>query len=400
MTQDIEHFKTGSEDLSVKTLQNRLEALSNLYNNIAKKASRRKTALENATKFFAFKAECDRIKFWLSERQKDLLAIKNPEENGLKIDEICKSIAKYEPNIQELRKVGQELIPTIPSSKDQIAQALNEVEKLWANMDNLRKVYEKKITNSVQIEKFKKSVDDTNDWIMEKLDYIDQLDSMFKTNPLDNMIRRHKTLEREMVPVAQRVEDVKLSMKTLAFSDEAKSVTPKVEKMLQLHLELAQKFDEKGSQLLAKINEKKFSKLSKEYCDWLTSRRGQLEQLENKDLARADVIKTLVEEIDEEFTTKEDGYKEALDIGKMLSQRGCDDNIEKMLHQMGEGRKDLNLLVKNQQQFVELVADFRRYNQESDAIERHISSCRRMLPELSHQRLSEEELDDVIKVCC
>ena len=45
---------------------------------------------------------------------------------------------------------------------------------------------------------------------MEKLETIDALDSMLKTNPLDNMVRRHRALEREMVPIAQRVEDVKL----------------------------------------------------------------------------------------------------------------------------------------------------------------------------------------------
>ena len=399
VVQDVEHFKTGSEDLSPNTLKNRYEALVSLYNNISKKAGRRRTALDNAMKFFAFKAECDRIKFWLSERQKDLLAIKNPEENGLKIDEICKSIAKYEPNIQGLRKTGQELIPTIPSSKDQIIQALNEVEKLWANMDNLRKVYEKKITNSVQIEMFKKSVEETNDWIMEKLHYIDALDSMFKTNPLDNMIRRHKALEREMMPIAQRVNDVKLSYKTVSFTDEGKSVAPKIEKMVQLHQELTQKFDDKGSQLLAKINEKKFSKLSKEYCDWLSSRRSQLEQssVTGKDVSKADVMKALVEEIDEEFTTKEDDYKEALEIGKKLLERGENPNVDKLLSQMKQGRTELNNLLKEQQQIVELVSDFRRFNQEADAIERHISSCHRMLPELT-QRLNDEELDDMIKV--
>ena len=64
---------------------------------------------------------------------------------------------------------------------------------------------------------------------------------------------------------------------------------------------------------------------------------------------------------------------------------------------MKQGRSDLNNLLKEQQQFVELVSEFRKFNQEADSIDRHISSCRRMLPELS-QRLNDEELDDMIKV--
>ena len=52
---------------------------------------------------------------------------------------------------------------------------------------------------------------------MEKLETIDALDSMFKTNPLDNMVRRHKALEREMVPIAQKVEDLRLGYKNCAL---------------------------------------------------------------------------------------------------------------------------------------------------------------------------------------
>ena len=136
----------------------------------------------------------------------------------MKIDEICKSIARYEPNIVGLRNHGQELIPTIPSAKEQILGALSEVEKQWTNLDNLRRSSEKQITNSVQVEKFKKTCDDTTDWVAEKLETIDALDSMFKTNPLDNVLRRHKALEREMIPIAQKVEDIKLGYKNVVSS--------------------------------------------------------------------------------------------------------------------------------------------------------------------------------------
>ena len=90
-------------------------------------------------------------------------------------------------------------------------------------------------------------------------------------------------------------------------------------------------------------------------------------------------------------------YKEALEIGKKLLERDENPNVDKLLNQMKQGRTELNNLLKEQQQIVELVSDFRRFNQEADAIERHISSCHRMLPELT-QRLNDEELDDMIKV--
>ena len=398
VTRDVEHFKTGSDDLTPKALEQRSLALFQLYESISRRASRRKTALENAIKFFAFKSECDRVKFWMNERQKALLAIKNVQDSSLKIDEICKSISRYESNIADLRKHGQELIPTIPSNKEQILQALSDVEKQWANLDSLRRTSEKQITNSVQVEKFKKTCDDTTDWIMEKLDYIDALDSMFKTNPLDNMIRRHKALEREMVPIAQRVEDVKISYKNVAsaHSNEAKAVVPKVETLADLHQQLEQKFAEKGSQLLSKIHEKKFSKLAKEYLEWLSSRRSQIEQTQGRDVSKADVIKSLIEEISEEMNAKEDDFHEAAEIAHTLLKREPNPAVEKTMAQITEGREGLKSMIADQERFVDQVAKFKKFNHEADAIESHISSCRRLLPEFT-TRTTEEELDDSVK---
>ncbi len=185
------------------------------------------------------------------------------------MDEICKSIAKYEGTVNDLRRQAEELCTIIPSQKDQvktspflcqrkalnyyyiryfcvhvnlqsdlylfsqIMAALLEVEKLWASLDTTRKTSERKISTKLQLEKFKKTCNDTIDWIKEKLEYVDSLDSMFTINALDNMIRRHKALEREMVPINEKVEDVKGAYKTVVrlFPDEVKTVTPKVEQV-------------------------------------------------------------------------------------------------------------------------------------------------------------------------
>ena len=73
---------------------------------------------------------------------------------------------------------------------------------------------------------------------------------------------------------------------------------PKVEKLSDLHQQLEAKFAEKGSLLLTKVNEKKFSKLAKEYLEWLASRKSQLGSSgRQQDISKADVIKSLLDEI-------------------------------------------------------------------------------------------------------
>jgi hypothetical protein len=44
---------------------------------------------------------------------------------SLKVDEICKSIAKYEGTVVDLRRQAEELISLIPSQKDQVSMSLS-----------------------------------------------------------------------------------------------------------------------------------------------------------------------------------------------------------------------------------------------------------------------------------
>jgi hypothetical protein len=80
VVKDVEHFES-SEDVSPKALQIRVDAFDLAYKNIEKKAAKREANLLNAIRFFNFKSQCDRCKFWLSERQRDLLSIKSTNEN-------------------------------------------------------------------------------------------------------------------------------------------------------------------------------------------------------------------------------------------------------------------------------------------------------------------------------
>jgi hypothetical protein len=49
--------------------------------------------------------------------------------------------------------------------------------------------------------------------------------------------------------------------------------------MVSLHDELSKKLDEKGAKILMLTNEKNFAKMSKDFVDWMNSRRAQMDQV-------------------------------------------------------------------------------------------------------------------------
>ena len=52
--------------------------------------------------------------------------------------------------------------------------------------------------------------------------------------------------------------------------------------MVSLHNELTKKLEEKGTKILMLTNEKNFAKMTKDFVDWLASRKAQMDQV-NKD---------------------------------------------------------------------------------------------------------------------
>ena len=80
VVKNVDHFDSA-DDVSVTALQTRVDAFDAAFKNVEKKSAKRETNLLNAIKFFNFKSQCDRCKFWLSERQRDLLSNKSTNEN-------------------------------------------------------------------------------------------------------------------------------------------------------------------------------------------------------------------------------------------------------------------------------------------------------------------------------
>ncbi len=397
VTKEVEHFKTGEEDLSPASLKNRLDTLQELYNAIMKMAEEKQNHLEYSMKLFAFKAQCERVKYWLGERQRDLMSIKNTQESSLKVDEICKSISGYEGNVLKLRDEAKRLSEEIPSRRSHVHQALQEVEKLWSNLDSIRQTSERKIINSVQLEKFKKTCADTIDWIQEKLLYIDSLDSMFTVNALDNMIRRHKALKREMLPIKERIGEVRTAYSNVkrTFNEEAASVAPNVDKMITLYNELVDKLEHKEEELVRLGHQKKFEKMSKEYLEWANAKIRQVERHPVQDMAFAEESKVLIEELEAELERKDDDCQEILAIGQALESVDVqDDQIGKSLNEVELATQNLRARLQDQKDYVGRIEEYKLFSKESRAIESHMSACKRLLFNFDS---CQEDLDDMTK---
>ena len=216
---------------------------------------------------------------------------------------------------------------------------------------------------------------------------------MFTVNALDNMTRRHKALKREMIPIKERIDEVRTAYANVkrTFNEEADNVAPNVDKMITLYNTLVDKLEHKEQELVSLGHQKKFEKMSKEYVEWANGKIKQLERNPVQDLAFAEESKVLIEELEAEIDRKSDDCQEILAIGKELS----DDQIDKELEEVVIVTETLKTNLESQKDYINRIDQYKEFSKESRAIESHISSCKRLL--FNFEKMSEEELDDMNK---
>ena len=83
-------------------------------------------------------------------------------------------------------------------------------------------------------------------------------------------------------------------------------------------------------------------------------------------------------------------------IAEALTKTGPNPGVEKMMKSLEDGFRELVNTLEDQRVFVEQVDSYKTFTQEADAIDSHLSSCRRLLPQFD-QHLNPEELDVMSK---
>lgn len=106
--------------------------------------------------------------------------------------------------------------------------------------------------------------------------------------------------------------------------------------------------------------------------------------------------RVLIEEVSEELPRKEDDFREMAAIAEALTKTGPNPGVEKMMKSLEDGFRELVNTLEDQRVFVEQVDSYKTFTQEADAIDSHLSSCRRLLPQFD-QHLNPEELDVMSK---
>ncbi|XP_064138843.1 spectrin alpha chain, erythrocytic 1 [Loxodonta africana] len=208
-------------DGNEETVKEKLEKLEEHWENLFEKTIDKGQKLNEASRQQRFNTGIRAFEFWLSEAD-TLLAMKDQARdlatagNLLKKHQLLETdMLAQEEVLKELNELATELLSSVSFNEDQIIQKRDSVNERFLNVQNLAAAHHENLKETYALFQFFQNLDDEESWIKEKLIRVSSQDYGRDLQGVQNLLKKHKRLEGELVahePAIQNVLDMAESL--------------------------------------------------------------------------------------------------------------------------------------------------------------------------------------------
>ncbi|EDL13221.1 spectrin alpha 1 [Mus musculus] len=208
-----------------ENMQEQLDKLKENWDYLLERTTDKGQKLNEASRQQRFNTSIRDFEFWLSEAE-GLLAMKDQARdltsagNLLKKHQLLEAemLAREDP-LKDLNDLAQELISSGTFNIDQIEEKMNGVNERFENVQSLAAAHHEKLKETYALFQFFQDLDDEEAWIEEKLLRVSSQDYGRDLQSVQNLLKKHKRLEGELVahePAVQNVLDTAESLRDKA----------------------------------------------------------------------------------------------------------------------------------------------------------------------------------------
>ncbi|XP_028611071.1 spectrin alpha chain, erythrocytic 1 isoform X2 [Grammomys surdaster] len=208
-----------------ENMQEQLDKLKENWDYLLGRTTEKGQKLNEASRQQRFNTSIRDFEFWLSEAE-GLLAMKDQARdltsagNLLKKHQLLEAemLAREDP-LKDLNNLAMELISSGTFNIDQIEEKMNGVNERFKNVQSLASAHHEKLKETYALFQFFQDLDDEESWIEEKLLRVSSQDYGRDLQSVQNLLKKHKRLEGELVahePAVQNVLDTAESLRDKA----------------------------------------------------------------------------------------------------------------------------------------------------------------------------------------
>ncbi|NWY43671.1 SPTN5 protein, partial [Sylvia atricapilla] len=276
------HPKSGEIRRQVRMLQEHWEKLK-------RAVAARGKMLEDSRDFLEFLQKVDQVEAWIREKEVMINVgdVGNDYEHCLqlkkKLNEFRGATSGEstvdDAHIRTINALAMKLERQNKEETRTIYERRKQLNEKWNSFHGNLNAYRKKLEGALEIHALIREIDDITERITEKSVLIQALDYGKDVESVENLIRRHEEMEREISVIKSKMEPLELESFRLSTRNPSinDKLTMKQQEMKNNWIQLQGQAKQRKEKLAASYQLQKFNLEMKEILDWAQNTRALME---------------------------------------------------------------------------------------------------------------------------
>ncbi|XP_052592620.1 spectrin alpha chain, erythrocytic 1 isoform X2 [Peromyscus californicus insignis] len=364
-----------------ENMKEQLDKLKENWDYLLERTIDKGQKLNEASRQQRFNTSIRDFEFWLSEAE-GLLAMKDQARdltsagNLLKKHQLLEAemLAREDP-LKDLNNLAEELISSGTFNIDQIEEKMNGVNERFNNVQSLAAAHHEKLKETYALFQFFQDLDDEEAWIEEKLLRVSSKDYGRDLQSVQNLLKKHKRLEGELVahePAVQNVLDTAESLKDKAAVGK-EEIQERLTQFVQHWEKLKELAKTRGAQLEESLQYLQFMENAEEEEAWLSEKDATVSRGDSGDtLAATQSLLKKLEALENDFAVHQTRVQNVCAQGEEILSKEETQNKDKIftkIQVLNEKTTSLAKAIADWKSQLDEEHAFQQFNWKADVVE-------------------------------
>ncbi|KAL5276086.1 SPTBN1 family protein [Megaselia abdita] len=221
LSEDPESYKPCDPEIIVS----RVQQLEDAYAELVRLAVERRSRLEESRKLWQFYWDTADEENWIKEKEH----VVSTDEIGHDLTTVNLLLSKHkaleseitshDPQLQNVAKIGAELITEGHFGADRIKERLKEILTKWDNLLDLTKLRRQRLENAVDYFQLFADADDIDNWMLDTLRLVSSEDIGRDEANVQSLLKKHKDVADELKNYAENIEQLHKQADALTLNE-------------------------------------------------------------------------------------------------------------------------------------------------------------------------------------
>lgn len=305
LSDDPESYKPCDPEIIVS----RVQQLEDAYAELVRLAVERRSRLEESRKLWQFYWDTADEENWIKEKEQ----IVSTDDIGHDLTTVNLLLSKHkaleseitshDPQLQNVAKVGAELITEGHFGADRIKDRLKEILSKWDHLLDLTKYRRQRLENAVEYFQLFADADDVDNWMLDTLRIVSSEDVGRDEANVQSLLKKHKDVADELKNYAEVIDALHKQAETLKLNDTEKAnVDKRLEAIDTRYKELNELAKLRKQRLLDALSLYKLMSEADGVEQWIKEKTKMLDTMTpGKDIEDVEIMKHRFEGFDKEM---------------------------------------------------------------------------------------------------